>query len=283
MNWLTALRQLQESRTPAVLVTVTDVRGHAPRNAGAKMVVAANASWGTIGGGQLEETTVRHARTMLTAHAAVPITQQFTLSDKARPSPFSANPGEHAVQCCGGDVTVLLEPIGVRPAVAIFGMGHVGFEIAWLLSRHDLELHLVDSRAEQLGDDRLAAILNGPANVHVHHLPVLPEAAITDLPERTHALVLTHDHAEDLAITDALLRSSIPASIGLIGSAAKWARFRVKLSDLGHTAQSIDRVRTPIGVPDHLAINAKTPAAISVAVVAELLRALESDPAIPVA
>jgi hypothetical protein len=29
-------------------------------------------------------------------------------------------------------------------------MGHVGFELARILSRHDLELFLVDSRAEML-------------------------------------------------------------------------------------------------------------------------------------
>ena len=55
-------------RTPAgVLVTVADVRGHAPRDAGAKMVVAADAAWGSIGGGNLEETAIARARALLDA------------------------------------------------------------------------------------------------------------------------------------------------------------------------------------------------------------------------
>ena len=62
-----------------------------------------------------------------------------SLSDKART--------EHGRQCCGGEVTLLLEPLPVVPAVAIFGVGHVGLELARILARHDLELHLVDSRA----------------------------------------------------------------------------------------------------------------------------------------
>ena len=56
-------------------------------------------------------------------------------------------PARHGVQCCGGEVTVLLEPLRRVPAVAIFGMGHVGCELARILARHDVELHLVDSRA----------------------------------------------------------------------------------------------------------------------------------------
>ena len=38
MDWLRAVVALRESRTPAVLVTVSEVRGHAPRAAGAKLV-----------------------------------------------------------------------------------------------------------------------------------------------------------------------------------------------------------------------------------------------------
>ena len=47
-------------------------------------------------------------------------------------------------------MTLLYEPLRPVPAVAIFGMGHVGPELARILARHDLELHLVDSRAAQV-------------------------------------------------------------------------------------------------------------------------------------
>lgn len=257
-DWLRALQECRERRVPAVLVTVTDVRGHAPREAGAKMVVTADAVVGSVGGGNLEELAVRRARVLLVEGATAPEHLSQALSDKA--------PAEHGVQCCGGEVTLLLEPFGVRPSVAVFGLGHVGYEIGLLLSRHELEVHLVDSRADQLGADRLAPLLTGPADVHVHEVPVLPELVVADLPAGTHVLVLTHDHAEDLALLDALLRSAVPATIGLIGSTAKWARFRSKLADLGHPPEAIDRVRTPIG-----ASGSKAPAAIALAAVAELL------------
>ena len=111
------------------------------------------------------------------------------------------------MQCCGGEVGLLLEPLPVVPSVAIFGMGHVGLELARVLARHDLELHLVDSRAEQLTSERLSALDDAIANVHVHQVPVLPELVIGELPHGTHMLVMTHDHAEDAALCDAALRS----------------------------------------------------------------------------
>lgn len=246
-----------------MLVTVSEVRGHAPREAGAKLVVTTGTTWGSVGGGNLEEAAVRRARDLLAAGATEPVSQQHDLSDRA--------PVEHGVQCCGGEVTLLFEPLGVRPAIALFGMGHVGFELALLLSRHDLDLHLVDSRSDQLAPERIAALLSGPAVVRVHREPVLPELAIATLPRGTHVLVLTHDHAEDLALLDALLRSDVPGAIGLIGSSAKWVRFRSRLAELGHDPGTIDRVRTPIGDPAVTGLRGKEPAVIALSVAVELL------------
>lgn len=263
MDWLAALQHLRETRTPCVLVTVAEVRGHAPREAGAKLVVTAGDTWGSVGGGNLEEAAVRRARDLLAAGATEPVSQRHDLSDRA--------PVEHGVQCCGGEVMLLWEPMGVRPSIAVFGMGHVGFELALLLSRHDLDLHLVDSRADQLEPGRIAPLLTGPAVVRVHREPVLPELAIAALPHGTQVLVLTHDHAEDLALLDALLRSEVPGAIGLIGSSAKWVRFRARLADLGHAPEAIDRVRTPIGAPAATGLHGKEPAVIALSVAVELL------------
>ncbi len=62
-------------------------------------------------------------------------------------------------------------------------------------------------------------------------------------------LVMTHDHAEDFALCDAALRCAHLASIGLIGSAAKWRRFEKGLRVEGHSEESIARIRCPIGDP----------------------------------
>jgi xanthine dehydrogenase accessory factor len=110
--------------------------------------------------------------------------------------------------------------------------------------------------------------------VHVHHVPVLPELVLAGLPTGTHVLVMTHDHAEDAALCDAALRRPGLGSIGLIGSSAKWARFRRKLADEGHGEDAIARIETPIGI-DGLA--GKDPATIAVSVAAAVLLRLEAE------
>ena len=265
MEWLSAVERLRRERRPGVLVTLTSVRGHSPREAGAKMVVAEGATWGSIGGGNLEATAVARARVMLTDSASVPEQISLSLNDKA--------PAEHGQQCCGGEVQVLLEPLAVVPAVAIFGMGHVGLELARILARHDVELHLVDSRADQLGRDRLGVLDDAAARVHVHHAPV-PELVLGQVPPGTHVLVMTHDHAEDAALCDGALRCQHLGSIGLIGSSAKWSRFRQRLAVEGHSESDLARIQTPIGLAE---LTGKDPATIAVSVAADLVRAFESQ------
>jgi xanthine dehydrogenase accessory factor len=266
VHWLKAVQQLRSAREPGVLVTVASVRGHAPREAGTKMTVSADRTWGTVGGGNLEAVAITRARAMLGEGLTQPELLPMTLSDKVR--------FQHGVQCCGGEVTLVLEPLPVVPAVAVFGIGHVGLELARVLARQDIELHLVDSRPEQLTAERLAVLDDAEAQVHVHHVPVLPELVLAELPRGAHVLIMTHDHAEDAALCDAALRTQHLASIGLIGSAGKWARFRRKLADEGHAPEAIERITTPIGLPG---LAAKDPATIAVSVAAALLRTFEQD------
>jgi xanthine dehydrogenase accessory factor len=273
MEWLAAVEHLRARREAGVLVTIAAVRGHSPRAAGAKMVVAEREIWGSVGGGNLEATAIERARRLLLDPSAVPELFTEHLSDKARVN--------HGVQCCGGEVTVLLEPLAVVPAVAIFGVGHVGLELARILARHDLDLHLVDSRPEHLSDQVMVVLDDAEARVYRHHVPVLPELVLGELPAGAHVLIMTHDHAEDAALVDAALRASHLGSIGLIGSSAKWARFRRKLADEGHDDAAIARVITPIGIPE---LKGKEPATIAVGVAVALLRSFghntagESEP-----
>ncbi|WP_122261783.1 xanthine dehydrogenase accessory protein XdhC [Ornithinimicrobium cerasi] len=260
MRWLAAVEHLRDRRIAGVLVTLTAVRGHAPRDAGAKMVVSARDTWDTVGGGNLEAVAVERARAMLAEGVGVPQSFTSSLTDRA--------PSTHGVQCCGGEVGVLLEPLAVVPAVAVFGMGHVGWELARILARHDLDLHLVDTRPEQLTEELLAVLADPAARVRPHPVPALPELVLPTLPRGTHVLVMTHDHAEDAALVDAALRTEGLATVGLIGSSAKWARLRGRLLEAGQSEEDLARVVTPVGLPG---LPGKDPAAIAVSVAADLL------------
>ncbi len=270
-DWLGAVQHLRREGEAGVLVTVTAVRGHAPRDPGAKMVVSAGRTWGSVGGGNLEQTAVARARALLVEGATVPETQESKLSERART--------EHGRQCCGGVVTLLLEPLPVRPTVALFGVGHVGYELARILSRLELSLHLVDGREAELDPLRLADVTEGVADVQVHHA-LLGETVLTRLPVGAHVLVMTHDHAEDFALCDAALRLCAErddrlGSVGLIGSSAKWARFRRNLVAEGHDEAALDLITSPVGLPD---IAGKDPAVIAVSVAAALLQTLSARP-----
>ena len=172
---------------------------------------------------------------------------------------------------------MLLEPIRVTPSVSVFGLGHVGLELARILARHELDLVLVDSRAEMLAEERIGVpgrsgvFGDAVARVRVVHAPV-PESALSDLTPGAHVLVMTHDHVEDLAIVDQALRSDQVGSIGLIGSASKWVRFQKKLRELGQAEADLARVTTPIGIPE---VSGKQPAVIAVSVAARLLQLID--------
>ncbi len=267
MDWLRAVQQLRHDGQPGVLVTVIEVRGHAPREAGTKMVVSREYSWGSVGGGNLEATAIVRAREMISSGASAPEVCELKLNPHERT--------EHGRQCCGGVVRLLLEPLAVRPVVALFGVGHVGYELARILSRLPIQLLLVDSRAEQLDRVRLADVIDGTAEVSIFHT-VLGEQVLEQLPRGAHVVIMTHDHAEDYALCDAALRLNQPlGGIGLIGSAVKWTRFQAQLAEAGHSPAAIARITCPIGQPG---ITGKDPAVIAVAVAAALLPVLSAQP-----
>lgn len=96
-EWLDELSDLTVAAEPVVVVTVAGIRGSAPREIGAKMLVTKTDTLGTIGGGQLEYQCSRIAFGMLDA-AGTPLLRSF---------PLGASMG----QCCGGVVEVLFEPL----------------------------------------------------------------------------------------------------------------------------------------------------------------------------
>ena len=95
-EWIEELSDLAAASEPAVLVTVAGIRGSAPREMGAKMIVTATETIGTIGGGQLEYQSTRIAAGLL---------------DDDRNSLRSFPLGSSMGQCCGGVVEILFEPV----------------------------------------------------------------------------------------------------------------------------------------------------------------------------
>ena len=242
-DWLEALSELRRRGEAAVLITLLAARGSTPREAGVKMVVTADASFGTIGGGNLEYQSVRRARTLLAA--AGPVVAEFPL-------------GPALGQCCGGHASVVFEP--VRPPawhIALYGAGHVGRALASLLGTLECRVTWIDARE--------AAFPCGlPANT-----TATAELAPAKLPAGTFVLVMTHDHALDFELVrQALPRADLPF-VGVIGSDTKRARFVSRLAKAGVAGEAIGRLACPIGLPG---IGGKAPAEIAISVAAQLMQ-----------
>ena len=297
---LPALQAAVAAHGRVVRVLVAAVRGSSPREAGASMLVWPGGQSGTIGGGALEwQATAR-------AHAC------------RGPEVMRLPLGPALGQCCGGSVTLVLEPfdaarlsaltlrdaLAARPLSAdtmpatvaralsgrpraprlvegwlieplarpnrqvwVWGAGHVGRALVALAAPlPDFALTWLD-----FARDRFPAT---PPDTVAIRWAADPATLIPDAPPGAEHLVLTHDHALDLALCHGLLRHGV-AGLGLIGSASKRARFRQRLAGLGHTAQAIDLVRCPIGEPGL----GKHPQAIALGVVADLLRHPPGTPA----
>lgn len=254
LAWIEILSELRAASRPCALVTVTAIRGSAPREPGARMIVTdGRLHWGTIGGGNLEHLAIDHARSLLARGGQRSESVDYPLSEKAG-------------QCCGGEVTLFFETFPwSRRRVTVFGAGHVGQALGGLAGYLRAEMLLIDSRDEAELEPRL------PEQREFEVLFIdSPEEEVDTLPADSLVLVMTHSHALDLEILARALQRGTFAYLGLIGSERKWARFRQRLEQRGFTAEQLDRVVCPIG----LGRPSKEPAAIAVSVAAQLLGVL---------
>ena len=101
-DWLATLDRLLRGGDDTVRVCMAAVRGSAPREAGACMLVTAAAQHGTIGGGHLEFLAARIARDMLSGRQSARIDRMAL--------------GAALGQCCGGAVDLWFERFEGRDA-----------------------------------------------------------------------------------------------------------------------------------------------------------------------
>lgn len=247
-NWISALAQLQQEATPGVLVTIIEERGSTPRNAGAKMVVSAKASYDSIGGGHLEYQAIAIAREMLASGSQQSRLERFSL-------------GARLGQCCGGATVLLFEPMGrPRAQIAVFGAGHVGRALVPLLASLPCRVRWIDPRQAEFPEEI-------PAGVE-KILNEEPVDEVAGMPGGSYFIVMTHNHPLDLELAAAILARGDFHWFGMIGSRSKRAKFEHRLRQRGLGASTIERMRCPMGLDQ---VKGKLPMEIAVAVAAEVI------------
>lgn len=246
-DWIMVLAQLRERGEPCVLLTIVDKKGSLPRDNGSKMVVSAEKTWLTIGGGHLEFKCIAIAREMLAEKQFQPRCEQFNL-------------GARLGQCCGGMTSVLFEPLlQCQPQIAVFGAGHVGQAVVNLLSTLPCHVFWVDERREQFA--------HVPRGVTVCCMED-PTEQVRQMPPESYFVVMTHHHPRDFELCEAILRRSDYRYFGMIGSQTKRQRFDYRLEGKGFSRQQLATMRCPIGLAD---VTGKLPAEIAVAVAGEII------------
>jgi xanthine dehydrogenase accessory factor len=245
-----------------VLVTVSNVEGSSPREAGAMMVVTQHGISGTIGGGTMEWQAMAKAQSLL-QHEKDYEQLRFNL-------------GPDLGQCCGGRVSVTLERFTLQKLEAflarrndaakdhrqllLFGAGHVGRSLVLTLSQAPFDIIWCDPRPNAFPQ----AV---PANVTLH-AEQNPENVLAKARNGSIVLVMSHSHALDLVIVDAALRHPKIAATGLIGSATKRARFESRLRAANVPEERIQALICPIGIGE---IRSKLPHAIAISTAAQVL------------
>jgi len=262
-----ALRELaqrwQQQGRSAMWVEITRVKGSVPREDGTRMLVSAAKVAGTIGGGHLEWQAIARAQAALKEAGGQPLA--------AWDWPVTLGPS--LGQCCGGALTLRFFPLDSgsltgwaaeppRFHLQLHGAGHVGRAIVKLLADLPCEALWVDEREDGFPAMPLPAHLRCCASAQ-------PEEEVADAPAGAFFLVMTHSHALDFRICEAVLRRGDFGFLGLIGSASKKAGFLRRWRERGLSDAQLDRLVSPVGMPG---IEGKAPEIIAVAVVAQLLQ-----------
>lgn len=291
----------------ACLVTLLEVRGSSPREAGARMVIRADGRFsGTIGGGALEWRALAEAQKLMrkAPEGAGRLLRQVL--------------GPDLGQCCGGRVMLLIEAFSTA-------------DLGWIAPLAGLEasrpVHtrgwrdqrgvfcraiasdaatagsalLVDGVLEEcFGVMPTSLLLFGAGHVGralvlvLAPLPVTtrwidprrgefpdvfpanatpvaaddPVSEIANAPVGSVLLAVTHSHALDLALVAAGLRNPAIAQIGVIGSATKRARFVSQLVRAGFDPREAGRMHCPIGIG---ALASKEPAVIALGIAIQIM------------
>ncbi len=249
-----ALQALERDEMVA-LATVVQVRGSAPRHAGARMLVWPDGHiMGTVGGGTLEERVMQHAQAALKARRG-----------RLERYLFSTDGDPESVGWCGGEVMVHIEVLEPAPTLVVIGAGHVALALAQGASLAGMRLVVVDDRDEYLTPERWPAAAQ---RIHVaydretEHLEPVP----LGLTPSTYVLVATWGW--DLpALAQILSADPMPAYVGLVASKTKWRVMRQALLAQGIPAQRLDQVHAPAG----LDLGAETQGEIALSILAEMM------------
>lgn len=160
-----------------------------------------------------------------------------------------------------GEPSYYIEPVTQAGRVYVFGGGHVSQELVPVLAHVGFPVIVYEDREDfarkELFPQAADILLGDFRNI---------SASVT-FTENDYVIIMTRGHQADFEILAQVLKHQL-SYIGCIGSRAKIAATRERLTALGYPENIYNQVHSPIG----LSIGAETPAEIAVSIAGELIR-----------
>lgn len=181
---------------------------------------------------------------------------------------FARERGTHVMRDGAGRRWLVDACPAPRAHLLLFGAGHVGAAIVRVLGELPCTVTWIDERDDMFPPDV-------PANVAVEASD-MPEALVAAAPAGSSYLVMTHSHALDQRLSEAILARPDVGWFGLIGSQTKRTQFERRMRARGLPEERIEAMVCPVGLPG---IANKAPAVIAASVCAQLLMVWEAQQA----
>ena len=249
-EFLSQFNKVKEAGKDCVIVTLVSVRGSAPQEVGARIIVGPQGLiFGTVGGGKVETKAIARSIELLGQDQNHEFVQWNLQTDVG--------------MTCGGVVGFYFEKIHSQSdwKIAVFGAGHVSQELVRLLVKLDCDITCIDPRSEWL--EKL------PEHFRLKKIQSDDmKSVLKSLSPKTFIISVTMGHSFDHPILlEALTHFEFPY-IGAIGSDAKAIILKAGLKKEGISETRIAELNCPIGET----FGNNSPVEIAISIIAQLLR-----------
>ena len=163
-----------------------------------------------------------------------------------------------SIKC--NDELFLIQNIGNRPILHIFGAGHVGKAVADLAHFIELSTKIYDERQDLANMERFPFVLQ------INNNEISEIIKDTNIAQTDYVLVATRGHQNDFELMRWLLNTKIDY-LSLMSSKKKWQLLSVALINDGFTQKQLNKVHSPVG----LDIGSETVPEIAVSIIAEIV------------
>jgi xanthine dehydrogenase accessory factor len=236
-----------EGKTFAV-ATIVSHTGSVPRRVAKMIIEPDGTTFGTIGGGCVENEVAAQALKLLKDGEKGVHVNSYNLIEEEF---------DGVGMSCGGKIDVAIEIMEPTVKLVIIGSGHLAQALSRMARMLDFEVAVVDPMAKKESFPEAAQVVGEFVEKG------LPKISID---QSTYVVILTR-HKDDIPA----LKSSLKTNAGYIGMIASRRRAALVFDQLlkeGFSKEQVGRVYSPVG----LDIGAETPEEIAVSILGEMIK-----------